>query len=90
MTMNGKIYQCRLCGSLVAVLQRGAGGLSCCGAALTPCIAGRPMAREEKRAPLIDLSEVMVNGRSCWQYFPAAAGRSQASGAGERSKFIRR
>ena len=66
--MVRKIYQCRVCGSLVEVLSQGAGGFSCCGAPLTFFGASRLNAYREKQAPPIDLIEVMVNGNSCWQF----------------------
>ncbi len=67
MPMNRKIYQCRVCGGLVAVLQPGAGGFSCCGAPLTFFEESPPQALREAPAPLIDLIEVVVDGKARWQ-----------------------
>lgn len=76
--MTGKVYKCRVCGSLAAVLGQGGGGLSCCGAPLNLMGANGGPAFQETPVPPIDLVEVMDNGKSCWQFFqsgetPAAA-----------------
>jgi desulfoferrodoxin-like iron-binding protein len=77
--MLRKIYQCRVCGSLVEVLSQGAGGFSCCGAPLTFFGESRSEAYREKQAPL-DLVEVRAKGKSCWQFLqPGEAPPASAS-----------
>jgi superoxide reductase len=66
--MIRKIYQCQVCGSMVEMLSRGAGGFSCCGAPLTFLAASGAPFHQEKPAPLLDLIEVRANGKSCWQF----------------------
>ena len=65
--MARKIYKCRLCGSVVEVLSRGGGGLSCCGAAVIAWgREGSPAFSEP--AQLIDLEEITEQGQSCWRF----------------------
>ena len=66
--MIRKIYQCRVCGSLVAVLSQGGGGLRCCGVPLTFLGESGASCCREKPALLLDLVEVRANGKSCWQF----------------------
>lgn len=67
--MTRKVYKCRVCGSLVAVLSQGGGSLSCCGAPLHLLgESGGPDFQKEP-VPLLDLVEVMDKGKSCWQFF---------------------
>ncbi len=86
--MNRKVYKCQVCGGMVETWNRKGDGLSCCGAPLTFCAESRPPARREDESPLIDLTEVVVNGKSRWQCFPP--GRpprawARPGGAGRRA-----
>ncbi len=71
--MSGKVYQCRVCGARVAVLCPGSGGLSCCrlpmeyrgGDGAGDCREGLDLT--------IEMTEIARNGKSCWQFLPAAA-----------------
>ena len=66
--MIRKIYQCQVCGSMVEMLSRGAGGFSCCGAPLTFLAESSAPFSREKPALLLDLVEVRANGKSCWEF----------------------
>ncbi|MCX5893035.1 MAG: desulfoferrodoxin FeS4 iron-binding domain-containing protein [Deltaproteobacteria bacterium] len=67
--MTKKIYRCRVCGSKFEVLSQGGGGLSCCGAPLNLWRESGGPDFQDKSEALIDLVEVMDNGKSCWQFF---------------------
>jgi len=74
MKMKPKIYECRTCGNLVKQLFWGEGELWCCGAPLSP---GDPADREGFRGlpdQPIDLTEVIIGGKSCWELSRAANG----------------
>jgi hypothetical protein len=60
---------------MVEVLKQRGGGLSCCGAPLT--FSGE--SRRQQPAALIDLIEVVVNGKSHWQFPPAGEGTQAAA-----------
>ncbi len=83
--MNRKVYKCQVCGGMVEVWNQVGGGLSCCGAPLTFFGERRPKALRRHQAPLIDLTEVVVNGKSRWQCLPRGGGpRASASKTGGR------
>jgi desulfoferrodoxin-like iron-binding protein len=76
--MNRKVYKCQFYGGMVEILNPTGGGLSCCGAPLTFTGESCRPATREAPAPLIDLIEVVANGKSFWQ-FPAAGEAAQAT-----------
>ncbi len=71
--MDGEVYQCRICGARVTVLRPGSGGLSCCRVPME-CRGGNGAGDFRKGPDLtIELTEIAWNGKSCWQFLPAAA-----------------
>ena len=66
--MTTKIYQCRNCGYLVAVLRQGDGAPTCCGAPMNCCEKSPIEVLPEKQRPPLDLTESLVGGKPCWQF----------------------
>ncbi|HCR44083.1 MAG TPA: desulfoferrodoxin [Ruminococcaceae bacterium] len=46
-------YRCERCGNIVALIRKGGGVLSCCGAAMTPLKANSTDAAHEKHVPVV-------------------------------------
>jgi len=77
MVRNRQVYECRICGSLVEVRRQGGGALWCCGAPLNFRGEDGPTSPEHQR--LLDLTEIVINGRSSWQFIqPVAAAAASA------------
>ena len=78
MIRNRQIYECQICGSLVEVRRQGGGGLWCCGAPLKfRREDGMPASPEHQG--WLDLTEIVINGRSSWQFIqPGAAAAASA------------
>lgn len=74
--MNGKAYKCRNCGNVVELLVLGGGELSCCGTPLKPISQGGLEDIREMQEPPIDLMEVIIGGKSRWEFSSSREGRT--------------
>ena len=66
--MTTKIYKCQNCDYLVEMVRQWNGGLTCCGGPMKFCGENPLEAVPEERMPLLDLTESMAIGKSCWQF----------------------